>query len=221
MRIVIANCNPVHRSLETRLSERYTTLLIHEKHELTAAALEAFQPDYIFFPHWSFIIPGEIYRNYPCVVFHMTDLPYGRGGSPLQNLIVRGHTVTMLSALRVAEGLDTGDIYMKKELSLLGTAEEIFLRAGKLMEQMIAEITEKQLVPVPQQGEPVVFKRRTPGESNVENIETLDQLYDYIRMLDAEGYPHAFIETKHFRFQFTRASLKKNEIIADVRILTK
>jgi len=36
------------------------------------------------------IILKEIFENYEIILFHMTDLPYGRGGSPLQNLIVRG-----------------------------------------------------------------------------------------------------------------------------------
>jgi methionyl-tRNA formyltransferase len=41
-------------------------------------------------------------------------------------------------------------------------------------------------------------------------------------MLDCEGYPAAFIENEHFRFEFTRASLKsEKEIIADVRIIKK
>ena len=39
-------------------------------------------------------------------------------------------------------------------------------------------------------------------------------------MLDAEGYPPAFLETEKFKFEFKRASLKFNKIIADV-IITK
>ena len=41
-------------------------------------------------------------------------------------------------------------------------------------------------------------------------------------MLDAEGYPQAYLETDEFRFEFNRASLKAdNSIIADVRIFKK
>ena len=57
---------------------------------LTVEALAAIQPRYVFFLHWSSYIPAAIYDAFPCVVFHMTDLPFGRGGSPLQNLIARG-----------------------------------------------------------------------------------------------------------------------------------
>ena len=47
----------------------------------------------------------------------MTDLPFGRGGSPLQNLIVRGYKSTKLTAIKVQSGIDTGDIYLKKPFS--------------------------------------------------------------------------------------------------------
>ena len=51
--------------------------------------LKNFNPDYIF-PHWSNIVPSNITGKFDCVCFRTTDLPFGRGGSPLQNLIVRG-----------------------------------------------------------------------------------------------------------------------------------
>ena len=53
----------------------------------------------------------------------MTDLPFGRGGSPLENLILRGHTSTVISAIKCAPELDSGDIYLQKPLSLYGSAE--------------------------------------------------------------------------------------------------
>ena len=41
-------------------------------------------------------------------------------------------------------------------------------------------------------------------------------------MLDAEGYPKAYLDMGHFRLEFSRASLKTGEnIIADVRIFKK
>ncbi len=35
------------------------------------------KPRYVFFPHWSHIIPQDIYENFECVIFHMTDFPFG------------------------------------------------------------------------------------------------------------------------------------------------
>ena len=66
----------------------------------------------------------------------------------------------MISAIFVGPGLDSGDILLKRALSLHGCAEEIFIRASELIEEMIMEIIEKDPVGAPQKGEPVTFRRR-------------------------------------------------------------
>ncbi|WP_375580226.1 formyltransferase family protein [Marivirga tractuosa] len=197
-------------------------LLIHDQNQFQYENIRSLNPDKIFIPHWSYIIPDTIFDNFECILFHMTDLPFGRGGSPLQNLIVRGYKNTMISAIKVEEGLDTGDIYIKKDLSLLGTAEEIFLRATDTIGEMISEIITKNIKPVPQIGESEVFKRRKPSDGDISQLKSVEEVFDYIRMLDAEGYPNAYLETEFFKFEFSRASLKSGEkLIADVRITKK
>ena len=215
-----------HKKLYLSLSQKYVDkkwILINNKEKFNLNKLKKLNPKKIFIPHWSYIIPSSIYNNYDCIVFHMTDLPYGRGGSPLQNLILRGFKKTKISAFKVNQEIDAGDIYLKKELSLDGTAEEIFIKASDLIYEMIIEIIEKKLAPKPQKGEIIVFKRRTPQESNLEGIKNLETLYDNIRMLDAKGYPKAFIENSNFKFEFNKGKYnkKKNLIVANVRIYKK
>ena len=217
---IIASPKPWHAPLAAQMQAQVGGVwhLITTPEELTLEALQAIAPRYVFFPHWSHIIRKAIFEAYPCIVFHMTDLPYGRGGSPLQNLIARGHTQTMLSALRVETGLDTGPIYMKVPMPLHGTAEEILLRATPLMASMMASIVSLCLEPIPQVGEPTVFKRRTPADSHAESAPSLEALYDMIRMLDAPNYPPACMDIGAFHLEFTRAALKFESLIADVRI---
>jgi len=195
--------------------------LITNKEELTFEKIEQLNPKYIFFPHWSWIIPKEVYSNFECVVFHMTDLPFGRGGSPLQNLITRGIYETKISAIKVIEELDAGPIYLKRNLCLHGSAEEIFIRASNIILEMISYIIENEPSPVEQEGEPALFKRRIPEESRIPDVRDLDKVFDWIRMLDAEGYPKAFIETDNLRLEFSRASLKSGYILADVKIMLR
>ena len=114
--------------------------LISNKEEFNIDTINNYNPEKIFIPHWSHIIPSEIWSKYECIVFHMTDLPYGRGGSPLQNLILSGYSSTILSALKVEEGIDEGSIYIKKPLSLEGAAIDIFKRASDVIYTMILEI---------------------------------------------------------------------------------
>lgn len=181
--------------------------LISEPTEFTFENLSLIRPDYIFLPHWSHKIPAQITDNFTCVMFHMTDLPFGRGGSPLQNLIVRGFKKTQLSAFQCNEDLDAGPIYAKLELSLLGSAEEIFTRADNLVGQLIFDIIQKKIQPLPQTGKVTEFKRRTPEQSNISHLSSLSDIYDHIRMLDAQGYPNAFLDMGPFTLTFSQASL--------------
>jgi methionyl-tRNA formyltransferase len=196
----------------------YNWYLITNKEELTYDYLNKIKPAYVFFPHWSWIIPKEIYKNFNCIVFHMTDLPFGRGGSPLQNLIERGFYETKISAIKVVGGLDAGPVYLKENLSLHGNAEEIYIRASDITFKMIGEIMEKKPEPVPQEGDVIEFKRRKPEQSELPMTDNLRKIYDYIRMLDAESYPSAYIDRNGLRFEFERASLKEGYIKADVII---
>ncbi len=158
-----------------------------------------------------------MFGRFTCVVFHMTDLPFGRGGSPLQNLIVRGFTHTKLSAIHVDKGLDTGDIYGKEELDLSGTADEILRRASDIIfTKMIPDMLERRPVPVPQSGEPVVFKRRKPEDGRL--LPEMDErtIYDYFRLLDGVGFPGAFLELGGYRLRFSGAEYTDGTVTAKV-----
>jgi methionyl-tRNA formyltransferase len=87
---------------------------------------------------------------------------------------------------------------------------------------MIIEILEKNLEPKEQKGNVVHFKRRKPKDSNLVDLNELKDIYDHIRMLDADGYPKAFMENDYFKFEFSNASLKKGEEIkAEIKIIKK
>ena len=62
------------------------------------------------------------------------------------------------------------------------------------------------------------FRRRKPEESQIAELDSLDQLHDFIRMLDAEGYPRAFLSHAGYRFEFSRSALYDGRIVADVNI---
>lgn len=215
MNYLIATIRPWNLELYQRhFSRNRQFSLITKKEDLTLSKLKKKNPRYIFFPHWSWIIPREVWENFECVVFHMTDLPYGRGGSPLQNLIVRGKKKTKISALRVEEGMDTGDIYLKKSLSLQGSAEEIYKRGSKIVFRgMIPYIVSQEPKPKPQSGPITVFERRKPEQSKIESGWSLDKIYDHIRMLDAPEYPKAFIEIDDNRVEFSQVRFDKKRKI--------
>ena len=217
---VVVGSNPWNRRIFDEVIAHYSGgwHFIGNPDELKYKAIVDIAPRYIFFLHWSWKVPEDIIEKFECVCFHMTDVPYGRGGSPLQNLIIRGHRETKLTALRMDKDFDTGPVYLQKPLSLEGNAEEIYIRAGHLSGEMIKIIIDSKPQSKPQTGEPVVFQRRTPSQSRIEKHGSLHELHDFIRMLDADGYPKAFIEYNGFRYEFSRAAIYDGRIIADVSI---
>lgn len=190
---------------------------------MSPAALDTLAPRYIFFLHWIWKVPAEITSRVECVCFHMTDVPYGRGGSPLQNLILAGHDATKLTALRMTDEIDAGPVYLKDDLSLEGPAQEIYERAMGVAARLIERIVTDAPTPQPQVGTPTFFRRRRPDESAMPPLESPARVYDFIRMLDADGYPHAYLEHQGMRYEFDDASLEPSEtgeqvVTARVRI---
>lgn len=220
MKYLVATAKSWNQRVYTDTISHYpgTWSYIAKKEDLNPDKIKSFEPRYIFFLHWSWKVPEEIINSYECVCFHMTDVPYGRGGSPLQNLITRGFRETKLTALRMEEDFDAGPVYLKEPLSLEGSAEEIYIRTSRLAAKMIQKIIKEELVPVPQEGEPTLFKRRKPIESEIRNPSDLKALHDFIRMLDAEGYPKAFINHAGYRYTLSRAAFYEGRIVADVTI---
>ncbi len=179
-------------------------------------------PRYVFFTHLSWLIPKEIYGRYECVIFHMTNLPWGRSWEPLQHLIMRGCKETIVSAIRCVKDIDAGDIYMKRPMSLRGSAEEIYIRCSDIVFDMIEEIASKELkAETPQVGEPVYFEKWASEDYRLPDTNDLGKVYDTIRMMDAETYPPCFLETDKLRLEFSRATLRSDHIEANVVIRAK
>lgn len=190
----------------------------HFFEHLVQGILEELQPACIFFLHWSDKVPSSVLELYNCVGFHMTNVPFGRGGTPLQNLINAGYDSTKLTAFRMVEEMDAGPIYLQYDLSLEGLAEEIYIRATWLSLRMAQQIASKQIEPVSQRGAGTTFRRRTPDQSELSGLGSLQGLFDHIRMLDAENYPRAFLQYAGFRYEFSRPALRCGRIEADVTI---
>ena len=165
------------------------------------------------------MVEPEIYNAVECVCFHMTDLPFGRGGSPLQNLILRGVKQTKITALKMTGTIDGGPVYQKNEMDLLGSALEIYKASVPICFEMMETIVRDEPVPVEQVGKTVQFQRRKPADSELNEAKTVQQVYDYVRMLDAPGYPPAYLMHQEMKIEFTEAEIDAgNQLVARVRI---
>jgi len=180
----------------------------------------------LFFVHWSDLVPDEILNKYECICFHPTDLPYGRGGSPYQHMILSGAEVTVMTAFRMTDKLDAGPIYLAETMSLQGNLNEILQRGYAIIADMIRAILRYDPRPYPQEGNVVEFKRRKPEDSNLMEYASATyprDIYNFIRMLDDDTYPRAFIEIDGNRFEFSNVVYKEDidEVRGEFRLWSR
>jgi methionyl-tRNA formyltransferase len=72
-----------------------------------------------------------------------------------------------------------------------------------------------------QTGKIVTFKRMGIDDARIPMNNGIVRIYDWIRMLDADGYPHAFIDEGEYRLYFSGAVLNDGEVNADVKIVKR
>lgn len=175
--------------------------------------------DIVFFPHWSWVVPDEITNKFTCICFHSTPLPYGRGGSPIQNMVLNGHRDTQVVALKMTNQLDAGPIYLRQDVSLIGGGEEVFRRIYQTTISMMKSLLTFLPSPTEQEGEVTIFTRRQSDDSKLDMDDSIDNIFDKIRILDVDNYPPAYIEIGDYKLTFTHPSMRlSGDIDAHVNI---
>ncbi len=212
MKYVICAYRDYGIKLFENLRKQFDFTLIKSKKQLTYNSIKRINPSIIFFPDWSWKVPEEIVRNFKCVCFHEAPLPKFRGGSPIQNQILRGKTKTKTTAFIMNEKIDAGNIILQKDLSLQGSLQEIFSHMYKNDYSMILKIINGKYKERKQIGTPTTYKRRKPEDSELKNLNhTKKYLYDFIRMLE-DPYPNAYMKIGKKRLIFKKAFYNNNKL---------
>ena len=211
MKLIVANSKNWFK-LRSDIKKKHDIFFIKDVNNLTYDSLKKFNPDYVFFPHWNSIVPDLIHENYKCIVFHTAPLPYGRGGSPIQNLILNDFENSPVCALKMTNQIDSGPIYAKKNISLAGTLKEIFIRINLVINDLIVDILTKDIQPIEQTKEGFSFKRLTLEDNMLPENANLKNIFDRVRMLDHPSYPSPYIKYGSLKFEFSKAKLINSEL---------
>lgn len=214
IRILVANSQTWFQ-LSKKISEMDSVVIAEVKDsDSLVSVAEAMQPDYIFAPHWNHFIPQKITERFETVIFHTAPLPFGRGGSPIQNLILSGYSSAPVNALKATPDFDAGPILATQEISLTGNLSQIFERLNRAVNSLIFHVLTNRPNPIEQVGEPTYFRRRSPEQSEIEfQGQSLAEIYDYIRMLDADAYPRAFIRAGEYMLEFSSPELLGGDFV--------
>ncbi|MBR4880853.1 MAG: methionyl-tRNA formyltransferase [Clostridia bacterium] len=88
-----------------------------------ADTLSELLPDVIFVAAYGKILPKYVldFPKYGCINAHASILPKYRGAAPIQRAIMDGESVTGVTAMYMAEGLDTGDMILCENVDITDT----------------------------------------------------------------------------------------------------
>ena len=105
--------------------------------------LPEIDPDFIVVVAYGKILPSDILElpRYGCINVHASLLPKYRGAGPIQWSILNGETQTGVTTMYMAEGLDTGDMILKKTIPILPdeTADELHDRLSVIGAEALLE----------------------------------------------------------------------------------
>lgn len=192
-----------------------------EDAERSLAVLREIAPECIVVVAYGQLLPKEVLElpKYGCVNVHASLLPKYRGAAPIQRCIQCGETVSGVTTMYMAEGLDTGDMIMKTEVGI--TPDMTGSRLGELLSAAGAELIVKTLKAIedgtaertPQGGETCYASMISKEELKIDFAQPAKQVCDFIRaMADA---PCAYTMMDGKRFKIFRAQISNEETNAE------
>ncbi|HWP93598.1 MAG TPA: methionyl-tRNA formyltransferase [Thermodesulfobacteriota bacterium] len=120
--------------------------------------LKKLSPDLICVAAYGKILPKNILDLPPhgCINVHASILPKYRGAAPINWAIIRGEKVTGITTMKMDEGMDTGDMLLKKEIPIEDEdtgetlSQKLSLIGAELLIETIKLLKEGRLNPTPQ-----------------------------------------------------------------------
>jgi methionyl-tRNA formyltransferase len=133
------------------------------------------------------------------LIAHESDLPRGRGMSPLYTQILNGSTRIVTTILEAAEKVDSGNFYIKKSFYY---PKDIFFEEIKerqlnnalyLLKKILIKIIKfGKIKSYKQIGNPFYYKRRVPNDSEININLSIKRQLNLLRIADNNNYPIFF-----------------------------
>lgn len=170
-------------------------------------ALKSASGEYLFLVSCSEIVRDDIKKNFKhCVVIHESDLPKGRGWSPLAWQILEGKNRITVSAILCAKNVDCGDIVSQSFIELDGSelCDEIHEKSFRVKSGLIRAIVRESMDKMrfaKQEGYPSYYPRRTPADSELDPGKTIAEQFDLLRICEPR-FP-AFFRHRGIKYKIT------------------
>ena len=168
---------------------------------------QAAPADFCFCLSFSDIVTAEFRRQYQhTLVVHESDLPQGRGWSPMTWQILARNSRIPITLFEAVDAIDAGPIYLQEWIELRGT--ELSPEWRRLQAQATQRLCARWVELYPsilanarqQVGEGSTYPRRRPVDSELDPNKSLAEQFDLLRVVDNDRYP-AFFEMRGRRYR--------------------
>lgn len=156
--------------------------------------------DILFLISCSDIVKNPDYKH--CLVIHASDLPEGRGWSPMIWDILEGKNNITISMIEASEPVDSGRILKKEIIHFEGHElynelnDKLFDCEIRLMDYAVSN----ELSFVEQCGKSTYYRKRTPEDSRIDIEKPLVDQFNLLRVCDPDRYP-AFFDYMGHRYK--------------------
>ena len=154
--------------------------------------------DILFLLSCEKIIPAKyllFYKNN--IVIHPSNLPKGKGHSPLAWQILEGKKKIQISLFEADEAVDSGKIYLTDYIELKGHElnDEIKHLQGLTTIRIIKRylIKYNSLKGKSQSGSETFYQKRGSNDSELSLDKTIEKQFNLLRVVDNDRYPAFFI----------------------------
>ena len=135
------------------------------------------------------------------IVVHASDLPKGKGFTPLKWQILEGKNDIPLTLFEAVEACDAGPYYLKDVIhfrgyEMLGEMQDIMAR--KIIDMCCLFVQQlDSLNPIEQIGDSSYYRRFNKNDDNLDTNQTLSELFPRFRIADFERFPLTFEKDGH------------------------
>lgn len=161
--------------------------------------------DYVFVLGYTKILPKIfIERNKLVMVIHESNLPKGKGFSPLQWQILQNKNIIKVNLIKLEPKVDSGDIILTDYLKLNGSElyDEIREKQSEVTFQLIEKFLNKKIIQYKKQkNKETFFRKRNANDSKLDINQSLKKSFNLLRICNNEEWP-AFFYYKNHKYTF-------------------